>query len=336
MAPRRASRFKQTRELSVRLDRSANQGADFPVEVVGRREVADQVVELTLRRIDGETSRWEPGAHLDLIFTRFLSAQYSLCGDPDDPDKLTVAVQREPRGRGASLYVHNMAIVGKKLRARGPRNDFPLQAAEHYLFIAGGIGVTPLLPMVRALAARGNSWALAYGGRTRTSMAYLPELAAFGGNVEVRAQDEDGPLDLDTLLAAREPGTNVYCCGPESLLSAVEQRCSGWPPGSLHTERFAPRAPDPAADSAFEVECVRSGVTVNVPAATTILDALEQADIYADAECRVGTCGACETPVLEGTADHRDFVFRPRERKHSESMMSCCSRALSPRLVLDI
>jgi ferredoxin-NADP reductase len=309
---------------------------EFRVEVVGRRDVADQVVELSLRRIDGEPTRWEPGAHIDVIFTKFLNAQYSLCGDPEDPDTLTVAVQREPRGRGASLYVHNMATVGRKLRARGPRNNFPLQPAEHYLFIAGGIGITPLLPMARAVAARGGSWALAYGGRTRSSMAYLPELAALGGDIEVRAQDVDGLLDLDALLAAREPGTHVYCCGPESLLDAVEQRCADWPSGALHTERFAPRAPDPAADAAFEVECARSGVTVQVPASVTILDALERADIYADAECRVGTCGVCETPVLEGTVDHRDFVLRPQERELGKSMMICCSRALGPRLVLDV
>lgn len=310
---------------------------EFRVEVVGRRDVADQVVELSLRRIDGEPTRWAPGAHVDLIFTRFLSAQYSLCGDPEDPDTLTVAVQREPRGRGASLYVHNMATVGRKLRARGPRNNFPLQPAERYLFIAGGIGITPLLPMIRAVAARGDSWALAYGGRTRGSMAYLPELAALGGEIEVQAQDVDGPLDLDALLGSRDgDGTHVYCCGPESLLSAVERRWAGRPPGALHTERFAPRAPDPAADAAFEVECARSGVTVHVPASVTILDALERAEVYADAECRVGTCGVCETPVLEGVADHRDFVLRPPERELGRSMMICCSRARGSRLVLDI
>ena len=137
-----------------------NLDAEFRVEVVGRRRIADQVVELTLRTLDGEAPRWEPGAHIDLIFTRFLAAQYSLCGDPDNRDTLTVAVQREPRGRGASLYVHNMLTVGKRLRARGPRNDFPLRAAERYLFIAGGIGITPVLPMVRTrqLAVIAGHW----------------------------------------------------------------------------------------------------------------------------------------------------------------------------------
>jgi len=316
--------------------------AEFRVEVVGRRTVADQVVELTLRRIDGEAPRWEPGAHIDLIFTKFLNAQYSLCGNPDDRDTLTVAVQREPRGRGASLYVHNVLTVGKKLRVRGPRNNFPLHPAERYLFIAGGIGITPLLPMVRTVAARGDRWALAYGGRTRSSMAYLPQLAELaalaelGGDIEVRPQDETGPLDLDALLGTPEPGTHVYCCGPDSLLSAVEQRCDGWPSGSLHIERFAPRVSDPANDAAFDVECARSGVTVQVPPGITILDALERADIYAEAECRVGTCGVCETPVLEGAADHRDFVLRPQERQYGKVMMICCSRAQGPRLVLDI
>jgi ferredoxin-NADP reductase len=316
-----------------------NRETEFRVEVVGRRHIADQVIELTLRTVDGEAPRWEPGAHIDLVFTRHLSAPYSLCGDPDNRDTLTLAVQREPRGRGASLYVHNMITVGKLLRARGPRNEFPLLAAERYLFVAGGIGVTPLLPMIRAVAARGDRWKLAYGGRTRTRMAYLPELAALaalGGDIDIRPQDEAGPLDLDALLRAPEPGTHVYCCGPESLLAAVEQRCAERPHGSLHIERFAPKTAYPAADTAFEVECAQSGVTVHVPPGTTILDALGRADVYAEATCRVGTCGACETLVLEGTADHRDFVLRPQERQHGRVMMICCSRAHGPRLVLDI
>jgi ferredoxin-NADP reductase len=322
----------------VRFSRAVNwdAAAESRVEVVGRRAVADQVVELTLRGIGGaEMPRWEPGAHVDLIFTRFLSAQYSLCGDPGDRDTLTLAVQRDPRGRGASLYVHNAVMVGKRLRMRGPRNGFPLQAADRYLFIAGGIGITPLLPMIRAVAARGDSWALAYGGRTRAGMAYRPELAALGGDVRVRPQDVDGPLDLDALLGSCAAGTHVYCCGPEPLLDAVEQRCAAWPPGSLHVERFAPKAAHRKADTVFEVECARSGMTVQVPPGTTILDALEQAGVYTDALCRVGTCGACETSVLEGRADHRDFVLRPQEREHGTSMMICCSRSLDPRLVVD-
>jgi ferredoxin len=167
-------------------------------------------------------------------------------------------------------------------------------------------------------------------------MAYLPQLAELGGDVEIRPQNEAGPLDLDALVGTPEPGTHVYCCGPESLLSAVEQRCAGWPPGSLHVERFAPRPTRPTTDVAFEVECARSGVTVRVPPGVTILDALARADVYADAVCRVGTCGVCETVVLEGAADHRDFVLRPRERKYGNSMMICCSRTQGGRLVLDI
>lgn len=326
----------------MRFSRAVNLDAtaEYRVEVVGRRTVADQVVELTLRRIDGgDAPRWEPGAHIDLVFTRFLSAQYSLCGDPADRDTLTVAVQRDPRGRGASLYVHNALMVGKKLRMRGPRNAFPLQPADRYLFIAGGIGITPLLPMIRAVAARGGGWMLAYGGRTRAGMAYLPELAALaelGGDVRVRPQDTDGPLDLDSLLSSCAQGTHVYCCGPETLLDAVEERCAAWPAGHLHVERFAPRTARRKSDTLFEVECARSGRTVQVPPGTTILDALERADVYADALCRVGTCGACETPVLEGRADHRDFILRPQERELGASMMICCSRSLGPRLVLDV
>jgi ferredoxin-NADP reductase len=309
---------------------------EFRIEVAGRREVADGVVELKLTALDAEAPPWQPGAHIDLIFTRYLAAAYSLCGRPEDRDTLTLAVQRDPKGRGASLYVHNTLTPGKRLRARGPRNDFPLQPADRYLFIAGGIGITPLLPMIREVAARGDRWSLMYGGRTRASMAYLPELAALGGDVAVRPQNETGPLDLDTLPGVPETGTHLYCCGPESLLTAVEARCAAWPKGSLHTERFTPKAHDAAPDTAFEVECARSGVAVQVPSGTSILDALEQAGIHADATCRIGTCGFCETPVLAGEPDHRDFVLGPREQECGNVMMICCSRARGSRLVLDI
>ena len=324
-------------EVAAGMDRAGvSRESEFAAEVVARRTVADRVVELTLRAVGGEVPRWQPGAHVDLVFTRFLTAQYSLCGDPEARDTLTVAVQREKGGRGSSLYVHNMVKVGERLLVRGPRNRFPLQGAERYLLIAGGIGITPLLPMARALAARGERWSLVYVGRSRASMPYLPQLAALGGDIEIRARDEAEPLDLDALLGAAEPGTDVYCCGPESLLVAVERRCAGRRPGSLHVERFAPKPADPAADTTFEVECARSGVTVQVPPGTTILDALDRAGVYPDALCRVGTCAECEVAVLEGTADHRDFVLGPQEREHGDVMMICCSRALTPRLVLDV
>lgn len=335
--------------------------AEYTVEVIDRREIADRVIELTLRPVDGEVPRWKPGAHIDLILSSRLTRQYSLCGDPSVTDSLTIAVLREPGGgRGGSAYLHNMVHEGHRLRIRGPRNNFPLCEAERYLFIAGGIGITPLLPMIREVDARGAQWSLVYGGRTRASMAYrreLGELAAQSahGTIDVCPQDETGLLDLDQLLqrpagsartadpqtAAREfgiPGSAVYCCGPESLLSAVEKHCAAWPLGTLHVERFAAAPPDPSmwVDTEFEVYCAQADVTVRVPPGTSILAVLDEVGVVAEASCWEGICGMCQTRVLDGVPEHRDHVLTPQERLDGHSMMLCCSRTRSPRLVVDL
>ncbi|MFI6954086.1 PDR/VanB family oxidoreductase [Nocardia sp. NPDC050408] len=306
---------------------------EFAVTVADRRTLADGIVELTLSVTEGHVPKWQPGAHIDLILRPDLVRQYSLCGDPDDHDRLTVAVLREPNSRGGSAYVHDRLTVGERVRIRSPRNNFPLRDAQRYRFIAGGVGITPLLPMIRTVAARGGEWSLHYGGRTRASMAYLPELSALGP-IEVWPQSETGPLDLDAILSNPDPGTLVYCCGPESLLSAVESRCAAiWPADALHLERFAPKPTEVTVDSAFDVECAQSGVTVHIPANTSILDAVEQAGIAVLSSCREGTCGTCETVVLDGIPDHRDSILTPQD---TDVMMICRSRAHTPLLVLDI
>ncbi|MES9539415.1 MULTISPECIES: PDR/VanB family oxidoreductase [unclassified Actinomadura] len=277
---------------------------------------------------------WEPGAHLELDLGKWVR-QYSLCGEPGT---YRIAVLYEPDGRGGSAYVHEELRPGHTVRVRGPRNRFPLEDAPRYLFLAGGIGITPLLPMIAQAAESGVPWRLVYGGRSRSSMAFLPELARYGDAVTVVPEDGDGRPDLDALLGVPEPGTAVYCCGPEGLIAAVEQRCEAWPAGSLHVERFA--APRDQAldgeDTAFEVECARSGVTVEVGSFETVMDALEQAGIQVPNACREGICGSCETPVLAGVPDHRDGLLTDAERAAGRAMMPCVSRCLSDRLVLDL
>jgi ferredoxin len=170
-------------------------------------------------------------------------------------------------------------------------------------------------------------------------MAFLDELAQYDERVSVRPQDETGLLDLDAALGAPAPGTLVYCCGPEPLLRAVEERCAAWPEGALHTERFAPAvAPGDAADSpgeAFEVE-LADGRTLGVAPGTSILETLEAAGVGVLSSCREGTCGTCETGVLQGEPDHRDAVLTPAERAENDVMMICVSRSHSPKLVLDL
>jgi ferredoxin-NADP reductase len=263
--------------------------------------------------------------------------QYSLCGDPQDLGSYRLGVLRDPEGRGSSLHVHDALQVGEVVRVRGPRNHFPLVDSPSYLFVAGGIGITPVLPMVAAAQASGADWQLVYGGRQRASMGFLDELARYGDRVSVRPHDETGLLDLDALLADPRPGVRVYCCGPEPLLAAVEQRCASWPPGSLHVERFAPRpVTGPVRDEPFEVVLARSGLTVEVPADRSILSVVEQAGVGVLSSCSEGTCGTCETPLLEGDPDHRDSVLSEQARLAGSCLMICVSRARSPRLVLDL
>jgi ferredoxin-NADP reductase len=304
-----------------------------------KETLADGVVQLTLRDPAGaDLPAWEPGAHVDLVLSGDLTRQYSLCGDPAERSVLQVAVLREPAGRGGSAHVHDVLAEGDTVRVRGPRNHFALVQAPRYLFLAGGIGITPILPMIAAAEAAGADWRLVYGGRTLASMAFRDRLEErYPDRVEVRPQDETGLLDLAALLGEPAADTAVYCCGPEPLLAAVEERCAAWPAGSLHLERFAPKAgADDGPREAFEVELAQTGTTLTVPADRSILEVVEDAGVGILSSCREGTCGTCETGVLEGVPDHRDSVLTPDEQAANDAMMICVSRSCSARLVLDL
>ncbi|MEU7973963.1 PDR/VanB family oxidoreductase [Micromonospora sp. NPDC049089] len=305
--------------------------------VAGREEVAAEVVAICLRRADGgDLPGWTPGAHIDLELSAGLARQYSLCGDPANRSVLRIAVRREPNGRGGSRLVHERLTVGATVRVSGPRNTFPLVAARRYLFVAGGIGITPIAPMVAAADAAGADWRLVYGGRSRASMAFATTLRErYGDRVSLHPQDETGLLDLVELLG--RPGTGlVYCCGPEALISAVEEHCRGWPPGCLHVERFTALGGTGAPETTIEVELALSGRTVIVPPGTPILQAVEEAGVPVLSSCREGTCGTCETPVLDGVPEHCDSLLTEQERAAGDTMMICVSRARTPRLVLEL
>jgi ferredoxin-NADP reductase len=305
--------------------------------VAHRADIADGVVALELRDAAGDDlPRWTPGAHVDLLLPEHVR-QYSLCGDPADRSRWRIAVLREPDGRGGSVYVHDELASGATVAVRGPRNHFRFDEAGGYVFIAGGIGITPILPMVAAAHARGARWRLLYGGRRRSTMAFVDELAAYGDAARLWPEDEQGLLDLDAALAEPVDGTLVYCCGPEALLAAVEERCTAWPPDSLRVERFAPRTPEAdGEDAPFEIVLERSGVTLTVPPGVSILDVCQDAGISVMSSCEEGTCGTCETDVLEGMPAHRDSVLTASEREANQVMMLCVSRSRTPRLVLDL
>lgn len=307
--------------------------------VAARQEEADGIVSLTLRRPDaGELPPWEPGAHIDVLLAEGLERQYSLCGDPADRSVWRIAVLREPESRGGSARIHDRLTPGGSLRVRGPRNHFALRPAPRYRFVAGGIGITPILPMLAAADAAGADWTLLYGGRTRASMAFRDQLTSrYGDRVLIRPQDETGLLDLAAHLGAPEPDTLVYCCGPGPLLDALERHCAASGRPQPHTERFQPKAPDPTArDTGFEVVLARSGLTLTVPQDATILQTVRAAGVEVLFSCTEGTCGTCETDVLEGTPDHRDSLLTAAERAAGETLMICVSRCRGDRLVLDL
>jgi ferredoxin-NADP reductase len=310
----------------------------FTATVERIAEEAEGIRSFILARADGAPMpSWSPGSHIDLVLDEDLERQYSLCGDPADLRTWRVAVLREPESRGGSARLHEAVEEGHALTLRGPRNEFPLAPAQRYLFIAGGIGLTPLLPMIADLESRGADWRLVYGGRQRSTMAFLDELAQYGDRVTLWPQDERGLIDLPALLGTPEEGTAVYCCGPGVLIDAVEDHCAAWPHGALHVERFRPK--EGALDgpmTTFEVVLDASGLTLTVGPDESIADVVEAAGVDILTSCREGTCGTCETTVLEGIPDHRDSLLTDDERAANDVMMICCSRARSARLVLDL
>jgi len=310
-----------------------------------RREARD-VVSLRLVRPPGdpagvELSPWRPGAHLDVVLPSGRVRQYSLCGDPADRSSYRIAVRRIADGGGGSREVHELA-AGAEISVRGPRSAFPLIQAPRYLFLAGGIGITPILPMLRAVAASGADWRFVYAGRDRASMPFLGELAELApSRVVIRADAEhDGPATGAELLSHAPGGqTTGYLCGPPPMLAAV--RAAMAPAGSagsagrleaLHVERFA--APPVLGGRPFTVELARAGGILNVPADRSLLQILGERLPDLAYSCRQGFCGTCRTRVLAGAVEHRDRVLTEPER--GGMMAICVSRAEGDRLVLDL
>lgn len=258
--------------------------------VCEKRQTAAGVVTISLASPDGaELPEWRPGAHIDLILADGVVRQYSLCGNPADRGIWRIGVLREPKGRGGSAFVYDQLKSGDVIRFRGPRNHFELESSPRYLFIAGGIGITPILPMLASAYAAGAEWKLLYGGRTRSSMAFTGELAQYRDAVLLRPEDEFGLLDLAAFIDKTAAGTKIYCCGPEPLLRAVEKHCERLGDSILHAERFTAR-PDvqAAGDGAFLVALQRSGLTLSVPHDRSILDVVREAGIDV-----LTSCGRC-------------------------------------------
>ncbi len=341
--PERADPSIRGRVQPVRIGESVRPTAGRPMRVVARRPVAQDIVELRLAPADGRPApRWQPGAHIDIACgDTGLSRQYSLVGDPQDPSALVVAVLRDPASRGGSAWVHAQLREGDLVQVRGPRNHFRFdESARRLVFVAGGIGITPIIAMARRAQALGIDYVLHYCGRSRATMAYAAELAALHGErLRLHVGDEGGRADVAALLGPARSDTQVVACGPQRLLDALADACASWPADALRVEHFhaAPGTLDPAREQAFEAECRDSGLVVRVAADTSLLDALRAANIDVPSDCGEGLCGSCEVRVLAGAVDHRDVVLTRAERAAGDRLMACCSRAAAGgRLVLEL
>lgn len=306
------------------------------LEVVQMRKESEGVLSVVLADPEGRTlPAWTPGAHVDLYVGDHVR-QYSLCGDPADRTSFRVGVLRERESEGGSAWVHEELRVGDRVEVGGPRNHFELVDAPAYVFVAGGIGITPILPMIRSVEAQGRPWQLAYAGRSIRTMAFLDELRAHEGRVALWDADVRGRVDVAQLVGPGDIGTAVYCCGPESLIDAVEDACADWIDGAAFAERFAGRvltAEEVANERPFEVVVASTGDRALVDRGRSIVDVLEGIGVTVPNACRDGVCGSCLTRVLKGTPEHRDSLLGPDD---TDQMMLCVSRASSDELVLDL
>jgi ferredoxin-NADP reductase len=304
--------------------------------VVTRREIADSVIEIELELGTTDSFHWMPGAHVDLLLPGGLVRQYSLCGMAGVPDRIRLAILDEPASRGGSRFIAHELAVGDAVEIDGPRNTFGFGAADEYAFVAGGIGITPLLQMIAEAERRQVPWRLAYFGRARSTMGYLDELGTYGQRVTVVSKADGGSLDLGRYLSSAGTRTAVYCCGPERLIDAAANAAADHGL-DFHREYFVPKTLDPRAQNTeFEVVLDYTGVRLTVPADRSILDVVEEAGVMVLSSCTEGTCGTCETRVLLGVPDARDSVLTADEQALGDRMMICVSRARGDQLVLDL
>lgn len=341
--PERADPGILTSHALVQIGQPSTRTLTRPAVVVERTMLTDRIAHIRLATPDGAPPfpAWTPGSHVDVeCGDTGLSRQYSLCGDPEDRHTLEVAVLRERESRGGSEWIHQHAAPGTLLQLRGPRNHFRLdETARRYVFVAGGIGITPIRAMARSAHRLGIDYELHYAGRSRSSMALIEELRELHGeHLQLWIGDENGRADLPALLGVPQEGAHVYSCGPKPMIDELTALASSWPDDTLHIEHFESTlgALDPVVEHPFDVELSASGLTVHVAAEQTVLDALRSANVDVPSDCEEGLCGTCQVGVLAGKVDHRDVVLSRAAREEGKAMMTCCSRARDNRLSLDL
>lgn len=318
--------------------------ADLHLRVHAMTRQTPAVLSVVLESLDRQPlPAAPPGAHLDLRLAPGLARSYSIVGQQAGAHRYEIAVAKESRSRGGSRFIHETLRVGDEVTASPPRNLFALEeAAPQSVLLAGGIGVTPILAMARRLEALQRPWILLYAARTRAHAAYLEDIEALAhhsrvGRLLTHFDEEHAgrPADLAATLALARPDAHLYCCGPQPMLAAFEAAAASWPPAQVHLERFS-AAGGEAGDTGFTVVLERSGLRLEVPPDRAILDVVLEAGIDAPYGCMQGSCGLCETAVLQGTPEHRDHLLPESSHAGNRSMLICCSRSRTPEIVLDL
>ena len=301
--------------------------------------IADGINLFEFRNAGGsELPQFSAGAHITIHVPNGMLRKYSLCNDPTERDRYQVAVRREVNGRGGSCSLIDDVKAGDELTVVAPVNDFGLPPrAQDFLFIAGGIGVTPMMAMIRQVVAEGKRFRLYYCTRSPETTAFREELNApqFKDMVTIHYDqgDPSRSLDLRPILAERKNREHLYCCGPRPLMEAVRAMTDHWSPTAVHFEAFSEAETHKPGDRPFKVRLVRSGTVLDVSTSTTILEVLREHGLEVPSSCETGTCGTCRTKLLAGEADHRDLVLAEHERK--DTIMICVSRARGDEITID-
>ena len=321
-----------------------NAPSALSVRVARKAVEAEDICTFELESADGTPlPAFSAGSHIDVQVPGGLTRHYSLCNDPAESHRYLIGVLRDAASRGGSAAMHEQVHEGSVLSISAPKNHFALaHQAPHHLLVAGGIGITPILCMAERLAATGASFALHYATRSRARTAFFDRIARAPFAARVHFHFDDGAaaqkLDIAALLAVQQAGTHLYVCGPQGLMDAVlgAARAAAWDEARLHHEYFGADVAPLDGDAAFEVQLASSGRVIVVPAARSVLAALADAGVVVPSSCEQGVCGTCLTRVIDGVPDHRDQYLLPDEQAANDQFLPCCSRAKSPRLVLDL
>lgn len=319
---------------------SANEQPQMmPLRVTRNDRIADGINLIEFRDpAGGPLPEFSAGAHIAIRVPNGLLRKYSLCNDPSERDRYQVAVKREANGRGGSANLIDTVKAGDELMVAPPVNDFGLPPrAQDFLFIAGGIGITPIMAMIREVQRQGKRFRLFYCTRSPETTAFTDELSApeFKGLVTIHHDrgDPSCSLDLKPILAERKNREHLYCCGPRPLMEAARHMTDHWSSTAVHFEAFSEAETHKAGDKPFKVRLARSGKVLEVPVTKTILEVLREDGIDVPSSCETGTCGTCRTKLLAGEADHRDLVLADHER--ADQIMICVSRAKSDEITID-